>query len=80
MPRRSPELILAAARAAEARRIVARQGQLIEGLKASGKPTREAEQALQLFVSALKVLEGHEHKLRDERRAKRRQSKKRKSD
>ena len=78
MPRKSPKLILAAGRAAEARRIVARQEQFIAGLKASGQPTREAEQTLQLYMSALKTLEGHEQKLREERLAKRRETKKRK--
>lgn len=69
-------MILAAERAAEARRIVARQEQLIAVLKASGQPTLEAEQTLQLYTSALKVLEGQEHKLREQRRAKRRETKK----
>jgi hypothetical protein len=78
MPRKSPRLILAAERAAEARRIVARQEQLIAGLRASGQSTLEAEQNLQLYMSALKTLEGHEQKLRDERRAKRRETKNRK--
>jgi hypothetical protein len=78
MPRKSPKLILAAERAAEARRIVARQERLIAGLRASGQPTLEAEQSLRLYMSALKTLEGHEQKLREERRAKRRETKKRK--
>jgi hypothetical protein len=46
MPRRDPELTVAAHRAAEARRIVAGQRLLIETLKASGRPTEEAEVAL----------------------------------
>ncbi len=70
MPRQDPKLIVAAARAAEARRIVAGQRLLIETLKASRQPTEEAEVALQLYVSALKVLEGHEQGLREVRRAK----------
>jgi hypothetical protein len=78
MPRKSPKLILATERAAEARRIVARQEQLIAVLKATGQPTLEAEQTLQLYMSALKVLEGHERKLQAERRAKRRETKKHK--
>ena len=69
-------MTVAAARAAEARRIVAGQRLLIETLKASGRPTKEAEVALQLYISALEVLERHERKLREERRAKRRQSQK----
>ena len=70
MPRKNPKLVLAAGRAAEARRIVAGQQLLIETLKASGQPTLEAERSLQLYVSALGVLEGHERRLREERRAK----------
>jgi hypothetical protein len=70
MPRKNPKLVLAASRAAEARRIVAGQQLLIETLKASGQPTFEAERSLQLYVSALGVLEGHERRLREERRAK----------
>ncbi|SRR5271167_4206377 len=70
MPRKNPKLVLAAGRAAEARRIVAGQQLLIETLKASGQPTLEAERSLQLYVSALGALEGHERRLREERRAK----------
>ena len=76
MPRPNPKLVKAAARVAEARRIVAGQRLLIETLKASGQPSHEAEVSLELYVSALKVLEGHEHRLREERRAKRRETKK----
>jgi hypothetical protein len=72
MPRQDPKLIVAAARAAEARRIVAGQRLLIETLKASGKAAQDAEVVLQLYMSALKVLEGHEQRLRQERRAKHR--------
>jgi hypothetical protein len=70
MPRRDPKLVGAATRAAEGRRIVAGQQLLIETLKASGKPSQDAEVSLQLYVSALKVLEGHEQRLREQRRAK----------
>ena len=70
MPRRDPKLVAAASRAAEGRRIVAGQQLLIETLKASGKPSQDAEVSLQLYVSALKVLEGHEQRLREQRRAK----------
>lgn len=80
MPRKSPNLILAANRAAEARRIVAGQQLLVETLKASGQPTLDAERSLQQYISALKVLEGHEHRLREELKAKKRESKKRKSE
>ncbi len=74
MPRRDPKLTVAAHRAAEARRIVAGQRLLIETLKASGRPTEEAEVALQLYLSALDVLELHERKLREQGRAKRRET------
>ena len=74
MPRRDPKLIVATIRAAEARRIVTGQRLLIETLKASGRPTKEAEVALRSYISALEVLEQHERKLREERQAKRRQS------
>ena len=52
MPRRDPKLVGAATRAAEGRRIVAGQQLLIETLKASGKPSQDAEVSLQLYVSA----------------------------
>jgi nucleoid DNA-binding protein len=70
MPRKNPKLVLAAGRAAEARRIVAGQQLLIETLKASGQPTLEAVRSLQLYMSALGTLEGHERRPREERRAK----------
>ncbi len=74
MPRKNPKLVVAATRVAEARRIVAGQRLLIETLKASGQPTHDAEVSLALYVSALKVLESHEFKLREERSAKRRET------
>lgn len=76
MPRNNPKLILAAIRAAEARRIVARQERLIAGFKASGKPTLEAEQYLQMYISALKLLEDDEHTIWETRRTKMRETKK----
>lgn len=76
MPRKNPKQILAAVRAAEARRIVARQEQLIAGLKASGKPTLDAEQYLQMYIGALKHLEDHEHRIKEARKAKMRETKK----
>jgi len=76
MPRRSLKLILAIERAAEARRIVARQQQLIAGLKATGRPTLDAELYLKAYIEALKPLEAFELKLRDEHRAKWRKPKK----
>ncbi len=76
MPRPNPKLVMAAARVAEARRIVAGQRLLIETLNASRQPTQDAEALLETYVSALKVLEGHEQRLREERRAKGRETKK----
>jgi hypothetical protein len=67
---------MAAARAAEARRVVAGQRLLIETLKASGLPTHDAEVSLELYVSAQKALEDHEHRLREKRRAKTRETRK----
>src|SRR5271154_6252710 len=74
MPRRSRELILAASRAAEARRLVAGPGLLVETLQASGKPLLDALDVLKMCISALEVLEGHEHRLVKERRAKGREA------
>lgn len=74
MPRRSRELIQATSRAAEARRVVAGQRLLVETLKASGKPSLDAEDVLQMCISALKVLEGHERMHLEERRAKARKA------
>ncbi len=76
MPRKKPKVILAAHRAAEARQIVADQYELIVRLKASGYPTLDAERALETYVSALKHLEGYEHKLRTEGKAKKYETKK----
>jgi hypothetical protein len=76
MPRRNPKLILAAKRAAEGRRIVARQEQLIAGLKADGRPIEEAELYLKAYIEALKPLEAIERKFNDERRAKTRETRK----
>ena len=76
MPRKSPKLIVAAQRAAEARRVVANQRDLIAKLKASGHPASDAEQLLQTYVSMLEHLEGHERRIRTERRAKKAETKK----
>ena len=76
MPRKQPKLILAAYRAAEARRIVANQRALIAVLQAKGEPTLEAEGMLQVQLSSLKLLEDHEWKIRQERKAKKSETKK----
>ena len=76
MPRKQPKLILAALRAAEARRIVANQRGLIAMLKAKGESTLQAEATLQMYLRSLKLLEDHEWKIRQEREAKKRETKK----
>ncbi len=76
MPRKQPKLILAAYRAAEARRAVENQRGLIAVLKAKGKPTVDAEATLQVYLSSLKLLEDHEWKIRQEHKAKRGETKK----
>jgi hypothetical protein len=76
MPRKQPKLILAAHRAAEARRIVANQRGLIAMLKAKGESTLQAEATLQMYLRSLKLLEDHEWKIRQEREAKKRETKK----
>ncbi len=77
MPRKKPKLIVAAHRAAEARRIVADLRELIVTLKASGQPALNAERSLQSYASALKHLEDHERRVRKEDKAKKGDSKKR---
>lgn len=76
MPRKQPKLILAAHRVAEARRIVARQLAAIAVLKAKGKSSAEAEGMLDVYLSSLKLLEEHEWKIRQERKAKKGETKK----
>jgi hypothetical protein len=76
MPRKQPKLILAAHRVAEARRIVANQRGLIAMLKAKGGSTLDAEGMLEVYLSSLKLLEDHEWKIRQEREAKKRETKK----
>jgi hypothetical protein len=74
MPRRSPDMVRAVSRATEGRRAVV--GQLVETLKASGKPSRDAEDVLQTCISALELLERHERRFLEERREKARQARK----
>jgi hypothetical protein len=70
MPRKEVKLIVAAQRAAEARRIVENQRGLIATLKAKGESTIDAEAMLQVYLSSLKLLEDHEQRIRKEREAK----------
>ena len=44
---------------AEARRIVERQRQLIDALRASGRDAEDAERTLNAFLQSLTTLEGH---------------------
>ena len=76
MPRRNPKLISAAERAAEGRRIVARQEQLIAGLKAAGQPIEEAELYLKAYIDMIRPLEAIERRLNDQRRGKTRETRK----
>ncbi len=76
MPRRTPKLIVAAMRTAEARCAVDNQHGLITRLKVARHPTSEAEQTLQAYLSILANLEAHEQKLRNARRAKKTSTKK----
>ena len=76
MPRKDPKLIVASVRSAAARRAVNDQHILIAKLKVAGQPTLEVEQTLQTYRSILRHLEAHEEKLRNERRAKKTETKK----
>jgi hypothetical protein len=75
MPRKRFELIVAAQRLVKARRIVADQNELIARRKALGQPTLDAERALETYRSALKHLEDHESRVRNEGKAKKRERK-----
>ncbi len=76
MPRKKTKFIVAAHWVAEARRIVADQRELIMTLRASRRPTLEAEQALQMYLSALRRLEEIERKIREDDKAKRGETRK----
>ena len=76
MPKKQPKLILAAYRAAEARRFVANQRGLIAMLKSKGEPTVEAEGMLEVYLSSLKLLEDREYKIRQESKIKKGETKK----
>ena len=65
---RRNKVILAAMRAAEARQLVAAQRQIIEGLKTTGSPMRDAQRMLMIYESSLRHLEAYEDKLRKERK------------
>jgi hypothetical protein len=77
MPRKSPKLVEVRARVAEARRIVDVQSGMVERLRAMGEPTLEAQDALNTYTSGLKHLEAYELKLREDAKAKKGETKKR---
>jgi hypothetical protein len=62
--------LLAAFRVAKAKRIVADQRVLIARLRAAGQPTLDAESSLQIYLSALKLLEAPEQRIREENKTK----------
>ena len=66
--------LLAAFRVAKAKRIVADQRVLIARLRAAGQPTLDAESSLQIYLSALKLLEAPEQR-KSEKRIKRKRAK-----
>ena len=78
LPAKNPKLIVTATRAAEARRIIANQDELIASLKASAQSTLDAEKSLKSYISALKHLQGHERRMRKENTIKKGETSKRK--
>jgi len=75
MPRKNTKLSVAERRTAEARQIVAQQQELVARLKALGQPSFDAELTLQTYISALKLIEVHEDKVRAEVRARKHETK-----
>ena len=63
-------------RAAETRRIVAHQRLTIAQLKAVGDCSAQAENSLEIYLSALKLIEDHARKLREENKAKKGETRK----
>ena len=76
MPRKSPKLAEVRARVAAARRIVDVQLVLVERLQATGERTLKAQGALNTYASGLKHLEAYELKLREDAKAKKGETKK----
>jgi hypothetical protein len=79
MPRKRSKLIAIAQRVAVARRIVAEQSALVAKLQAEGQPTFEADGTLRTYISSLKHLEAHAHKMREETKAKKGETVKKKA-
>jgi len=68
-PNRLATLVAAAKRVALARRLVVDQQDLIVRLRALKQPTMDAEAMLQTYLSALRHLEDHEHKIKQDLKA-----------
>ena len=73
---RETKLVEVRTRVAEARHIVDVQLGLVERFRATGEPTLEAEDALNTYASGLKHLEAYELKLREDAKAKKGETKK----
>ena len=69
MPRKHATLVAAAKRIAVARRLIVDQQDLIARLRASKQPTADAEAMLQTYRSALRHLEDHEDKIKQDLKA-----------
>ena len=69
MPRKHATLVAAAKRVAVARRLVVDQQDLIVRLRALKQPTTDAEAMLQTYLSALRHPEDHEHKIKQDLKA-----------
>jgi hypothetical protein len=69
MPRKHAILVAAAKRVTVARRLIADQQDLIARLRALKKPTADAEAMLQTYRSALRHLEDHEDKIKQDLKA-----------
>ena len=69
MPRKHGTLVVASQRVAEARRVVANQEALIANLRVAKRPTEDAVAVLVTYLSALRHLEDHERKIKDELKA-----------
>lgn len=59
------DLAAAAEQVAKAKRLIARQRELIARLKAQRRPIFEAEESLEVFLRTLDVFERHERELRN---------------
>jgi hypothetical protein len=76
MPRKLPKLVELTERVGDAQRIVDIQHGLVARLRAMGKPTLEAEDTLNTYMSWLRRLEAYERELREDAAAKKGETKK----